>query len=232
MEKQRLGEESDEYQTQYRCIWVMVRNRLIDKDSLDLLAKPYTPKPENARFAGTDVAKLIDRTVCTIYERDGMDLVIIDWLELEGVDYEDQADKLSAFTADYNVLLNTVDLRGPGIVLADMLHRRGSTKIEGFQGTPQNNNLLYTLYEREITRKRLRYIAYDPKESPLLTRARKHFIEEHLDVERHFTGNLLKLEAPNRKNCHDDYVSSGALGVYSAIKGSSGSLPVTVTSAG
>jgi hypothetical protein len=218
MEKERLGEDSDEYRTQYGCQWIQVRNRLTNKEALLLLAKEYTPQPGNARFAGTDVAKLVDRTICTMYERSGAELIIIDWLELEDTDYEDQADKLSAFTDGYSARVNMVDLRGPGLVLADMLRKHGKTRVEGFQGTPQTNNELYTIYEREIRHQRVRYIAYCEGEPETVTRCRNHFIEEHLDVERHFVGNLLKLEAPNKKGFHDDYVSSGALGVYGAVK--------------
>lgn len=222
MEKERLGEDSDEYRTQYGCQWIQVRNRLIGKEALALLAKKWTPNPENARYAGTDVAKLVDRTICTMYERSGAEMIIIDWLELEGTDYEDQADKIVTFTDAYNARVNMVDLRGPGIVLADMLRRRGKTKTEGFQGTPQSNNELYTIYEREIRHQRVRYIAYSDGEPATRTRSRNRFIEEHLDVERHFVGNLLKLEAPNKKGFHDDYVSSGALGVYGAVKNLAG----------
>jgi hypothetical protein len=218
MEKERLGEDSDEYRTQYGCQWIQVRNRLITRDALLLLGMNWAPNPQNARFAGTDVAKLVDRTICTMYERSGADLIIIDWLELEGTDYEDQADDIAAFTAGYNARVNVVDLRGPGIVLADMLRRRGKTKVEGFQGTPQSNNELYTIYERELTHKRVKYLAYQGGEPATLTRCRNRFIEEHQDVERHFTGNLLKLEAPQKKGYHDDYVSSGALGVFGSVK--------------
>ena len=222
MEKERLGEDSDEYRTQYGCHWIQVRNRLIEKQALDLLAKKYEPQPENARFAGTDVAKLVDRTICTMYERSGAELIIIDWLELEGTDYEDQADDISTFTDGYDARLNLVDLRGPGIVLADMLRRRGKTKVEGFQATPQSNNELYTIYEREMKHQRVRYITHREGEPETMTRCRNRFIEEHLDVERHFVGNLLKLEAPNKEGFHDDYVSSGALGVYGAVKNLAG----------
>jgi len=219
IEKRRLGEDSDEFRTQYGCEWIQVRNRLIGKEALDLLAKTHAPQLGNARFAGTDVAKLVDRTICTMYERSGAELIIIDWLELEGTDYEDQADDIAAFTDGYNTRLNMVDLRGPGLVLADMLRKRGKTRVEGFQGTSQSNNELYTIYERELRHQRVRYIAFSEGETAIRTRCRNRFIEEHLDVERHFVGNLLKLEAPNRKGMHDDYVSSGALGVYAAVKG-------------
>jgi hypothetical protein len=156
-----------------------------------------------------------------MYERSGAEMIIVDWLDLEGTDYEDQADDIATFTDTYAARVNMVDLRGPGIVLADMLKKRGRTNIEGFQGTPQSNNELYTIYEREIRHQRVRYIAYSEGEPATRTRARNRFIEEHLDVERHFVGNLLKLEAPKRKDVHDDYVASGALGVYAAVKGDS-----------
>lgn len=217
MEKERLGEDSEEFRTQYGCEWIALRNKLIEREALLLLAKKHEPNPENLRFTGTDVAKLVDRTICTLYERSGAELIIIDWLELEGTDYEEQADDIVEFTEHNNVAVNCVDVRGPGLVLADMLRKRGSTEIQEFMETPKSNNEMYTIYERELRHRRLRYIAHVEGEPEERTRCRKRFIEEHVDAERHFKNNLLKVEAPNKKGVHDDYVASGALGVFAAI---------------
>jgi hypothetical protein len=217
-EKERLLEDSEEFRTQYRCEWIQLRNKLIDRESLLRLARDYTPDPQNVRFAGTDVAKLVDRTVCTMYERNGAELIIIDWLELEGTDYEEQANQIKIFTEAYKASVNVIDLRGPGLVLADMLMARCSVTTRGIQATPQSNNEIGTIYDRALRHKRVRYVAHVKGEPPERTRSRNRFIEEHQDVERHFTNNLLKLEAPKKRKAHDDYMASSALAVYGAIK--------------
>lgn len=210
----RIRFDSDAFRTQFGCEWITPRTRLINRDELIALAIPYVPNVENKRYAGTDVAKDVDSTVVTVLERTGANLTIIDWLELQGVDYEDQADKIVAFTASYNVVMNTVDTRGPGNVLIDMLRRRGATPVQGIQETPQLNNTLYVEYEREITQKRLRYIAASDKEPAERTRCRDRFFEQHTDVRRIVKNNLVSLKAPERTDAHDDYCSSAALAVY------------------
>ena len=226
-EKERLGENSDAYQTQYRCHWVKVRNRLTNRDMLLELAISHKVDMRNTHFAGTDVAKDVDRTVCTMLERVGSDLIIVDWREWEGTDYETQAEELHVFVDEYQARKNVVDARGPGAVLVDMLRKRGDTPIEEVKATDQSNNTMYTIYERELTHKRLLYLAPVKGEHEALTRCRNRFIEEHVDVERHIKNNKLKLEAPQRRGYHDDYVSSAALGVFGALEGQ-GSDPTAV----
>jgi hypothetical protein len=218
-EKRRLGEDSDEFRTQYGCEWIQLRNKLIEREQLILLEKQHTPNPTNARYAGTDCAKQVDRTVCTVLERSGAELIAIDWLELEGTNYEDQADLIAAFLGPYKPDVNLVDATATQDMIVDMLANRcrGICRTEGFKFTAESADQLWKIYEREIHQGRLRYIQARPKEPEALTRSRNRFIEEHQDVERVLRANKLKLAAPDRRGAHDDYVASSALAVYAAI---------------
>jgi electron transfer flavoprotein alpha subunit len=189
-----------------------------------LLEKEYTPDPTNARYAGTDCAKQVDRTVCTVLERSGAELIAIDWLELEGTNYEEQADLIAAFLKEYKPVVNLVDATATQDMIVDMLANRcrGICHTEGFKFTAESADQLWKIYEREIHQGRLRYIKARPKEPEALTRSRNRFIEEHQDVKRVLRANKLKLTAPNRRGAHDDYVASAALGVYAAITEAAG----------
>ena len=224
IEKKRLLEDSDEFRTQYGCEWIQLRNKLIEREQLILLEKAYTPNEANTRYSGTDCAKQVDRTVCTVLERSGAELIIIDWLELEGTNYEDQADLIAAFLKQYKPVVNLVDATATQDMIVDMLTSRcrGICSTEGFKFTAESADQLWKIYEREIHQGRLRYISApkrgQPREPEARTRSRNRFIEEHLDVDRETKANKLRLAAPDRRGAHDDYVASGALGVYAACK--------------
>lgn len=160
-EQRRLGEESDEFRTQYGCEWIQLRNKLIEREQLLLLQKDYTPDPTKERFAGTDTAKQVDSTVCTVLERAGEHLIIIAWLELEDVDYEEQADRIAASLKKWDVTLNIVDATGTQDMMVDMLTARCRRflETEGFKFTAESNDTLYKQYERELRRSRLWFAA-------------------------------------------------------------------------
>ena len=215
-EAERIRIESDEFLTQYGCKWITPRTSLIERAELLALATSYTAADRNIRFAGTDIAKDVDSTVVTVVERNGENLIVVDWLELEGVDYEDQANKIAAFTDRWHVALNAIGTQGPGNVVADMLEKPGSARILGLKETPQSNNTMYVEYERELKQHRFMYVGHVEGESAERTRCRRRFIEQHTDVRRVITNNLLSLKAPPRAGMHDDYCASAALALYGA----------------
>ena len=215
-EGERILFDSDSFRTQYNCEWITPRTSLIERNELLALSASYTALDRNLRFAGTDIAKDVDSTVVTVVERNGENLIVVDWLELEGVDYEDQANKIAAFTDQWHVALNTIGTQGPGNVVADMLEKRGSARILRLKETPQSNNTMYVEYERELKQHRFMYVGHVEGESAERTRCRRRFIEQHTDVRRVITNNLLSLKAPPRTGTHDDYCASAALALYGA----------------
>jgi hypothetical protein len=219
-ERERLGAESEVYKTQYRCIWIIARNRLADKDKMISLGQlDYQPEAGRDRFAGTDVAKDIDSTVCTILEMEGADEHILAWYEAEGTDYETQYDELKAFLQDWGVVSNMVDATGVGDPVVDSLSKRcrGVCHTIPFEFTSDSHDTLWKTYEPELRHDRLHY----PKniEDEIQQRCRNRFIEQHCKAERRVIGNKIKVEKPARKGSHIDYVISSALAVYCAIHG-------------
>jgi len=226
--KEQLGEESEEFQTQYACRWVQLRNRLVDRETFEKLAEDYTPDPARYRVAGIDVAKDIDRTVVTIAEvepgkdnKEAKQIHILDWLELESLDYEDQAEEIIQCLDYWKVKAVVIDKNGPGNVVIDMIRKRHPLRIIPYNFTPKDCDKLYTDYKREIDQLRLHY-PKTPTEGQ--TRTLKHFIEEHLDAVREVKNNRINVHAPNRRDTHDDYVASAALAVHGILKGDNSGL--------
>jgi len=209
-EKGRVGEGSDEFRTQYGVEWIIERSRLIDRDSLILLEEPYASNPESRRFGGVDVAKQVDFTVATLIERSGDEHHILRWTELQGRNYEDQADILKQFFAPYKPDNICADSTGPGDPVVDLLTNRlrRISEVEGFPSTQKNLDTIYKRLEQELLNGRIHY----PPEETMTDQ------EQMLDAEKVYEGNFLNLKAPNRRGCHDDYVSSLALALQASLK--------------
>jgi len=219
-EKRRVGEESDEFKTQYGVEWIVQRSRLIDRYSLILLEEPYTSNPESKRFGGIDVAKQVDFTVATLIERSGEEHHILSWVELQGRNYEDQADILKEFFASYKPDNICVDSTGPGDPTVDLLTNRlkGIAEVEGIPSTQKNLDTIYKRLERELLNGRIHYPPEEAISGEEQKRCRRRFIEQMIDVEKVYEGNFLNLKAPSRRGCHDDYVSSLALALQASLK--------------
>ena len=219
-EKRRIGEGSDEFKTQYGVEWIVQRSRLIDRDSFILLEEPYTSNSESLRFGGVDVAKQVDFTVATLIERSGDEHHILRWAELQGSNYEDQANTLREFFAPYKPDNICVDSTGPGDPVVDLLANRlrGIGEVEGFPSTQKNLDTIYKRLEQELLNRRIHYPLEEAIADEEQSRCRRRFIEQMIDVEKVYEGNFLNMKAPNRRGCHDDYVSSLALALQASLK--------------
>jgi hypothetical protein len=230
MKMKQMGEESDEFRTQLGCEWIIERSKPFT-NLLATMPREYRSDPVNLRGVGVDNAKDVDFTVVTVMERMGADKIILDWLELQGNDYQEQAELTAAFLKPHkplSVMYSDATGQQDAIVEDQRNACRGICGVEGLKLTVETNDLIYKRYMREAQHGRLFY-AKDP---PLKIseerrrqwfRARDHFIEQHLDVERVFVANKMKLKAPDRKHAHDDYVTSGALALHAITEGASSS---------
>ena len=218
---QQLGEHSDEFRTELCCEWIIERTKPFT-NYISQMPIEYESNPSNFRAAGVDNAKDLDYTVATVIERAGERKIILDWLELQGNDYQEQAELIAAFLKPHTplyALLSDATGQQDAIVEDQRNACRTICKVEGLKLTVETNDLIYKNYQREIQHNRLFYTREPP---PTLNknyrkewfRTRDHFIEQHLDVERVFKANKMKLKAPERRGAHDDYVTSGALALH------------------
>jgi len=218
----KLGEDSEEFRTQFNIEWVLPRNKLVDREHLLTLA--YEPgkiqlNRDNLRGAGIDVAKDVDRSVLSIGERQGEELIFTKWFEWEGTDYETQASEMARILHDECVMVAKIGSRGVGEPVFDMLRHRlaelgAKCALGEIKESSDENDRLFKIYEREIKHRRLRYIADGSKEQ-------KRFFTEHVDAERIVKGNKITVEAPKRRGAHEDYVDSGAFLVDALLDTSS-----------
>ena len=225
-ERERLGEDSIEYKTQFGLEWVGTALKFIGWEKLTLLEQDYSWDRERLRFFGIDVARAGDSTVVTIIEINGTEIHIIGWLELTGLDFEKQLPLIIQFLYQYKPLrFGLIDVPGIGRPLYDMLKKRlweetedqvthevkreAWARLDGYYGSVKENDEVAKSLDMEFQHSRIFY----PKHTEYKKEKAK-FIDQLLDLERKYTGNTLKIEAPRIKGRHDDYPISLALAVH------------------
>ena len=172
-----LGEDSDEFKTQYALIWVLERGQFITYDKLFNLEKPYkilikevNPvtfgddleglKPLKIPIApyvgkctaGIDWGKSNDSTILTIINDKGQ---IIYWLDLKGDDYSSQIHILGYVIFNYFPNCKRVnydstasqDMAGDPLK-AKLRGRWNEIKCIGVPFTSKNKHLMYTNLSR------------------------------------------------------------------------------------
>jgi hypothetical protein len=209
--REKLGSEHPSYLTQFGNVWVQPVNKPFARDLLKTLswASGTVEIPEGTlRALGVDVAKDVDSTVLTGGFMVGLDPYIDRWLELQGLNYEKQADDAVDFIKRGGYSALKMDKNGPGNAFADMVEKRLVAEEIACQVireplTAETNNRIYLQYDREINGGRLHYPAEKSREQAA-------FLQQHLDVLRVFGAkSMMKLQAPSGR--HDDFVCSGAL---------------------
>lgn len=213
-EREKLGEDSIEFKTQYGLEWVGVALKFVGWETLAVLEQDYETLKERLRFFAIDVARAGDSTVVTVIELDGASIHIIGWLELEGLDFEQQIPTIVEFLKHYEPLrYGLVDIAGMGRFAHDMLKKKlwPWARLDAYYPNEGSNNEMYQALDREFAHKR---IFYPKKVTDDQKKNKAKFIEQMLDLERKYKGFSLKLEAPRIKGRHDDYPVSLAMAVY------------------
>lgn len=234
----RIGEDSDEFQLSYNCRWILERGMFTSQAMMDELGdtsmgfvRSWAKTPV---VVGIDPARKTDSTVVTVLWVDWdrpdefgyFDHRVLNWMELQGDDWEDQYAKIVDFLANYNVLSVAVDANGVGDAVAQRLrlllprsevHSITSSAVE----QSKRFKHLSTLMERRL-------IGWPAHANVRRTRIWRKFQQQMLDAEKQYKGVNFTVAAPNEAWAHDDFVDSLAL---AAILTSDLSLPtIEVTS--
>jgi hypothetical protein len=227
-ERDKLGEDSIEFKTQYGLEWVGTALKFVGWETLAVLEQDYQSLRERLRFFAVDPARAGDSTVVTVIELDGASIHIIGWLEMEGLDFEThQVPTIVEWLKQYQPLrYGLVDVAGLGRPVYDMLKRRLWHRPEGeeykewpepwarldsYYPSESGNDEVFKSMDREFSHKRIFYpktVAENQKKN------KAKFIEQMLDLERKYKGFTLKLEAPHIKGRHDDYPCSLAMAIF------------------
>jgi hypothetical protein len=245
-EKKRLGENSDEFRMSYRLQWILERGMFFDPALFDELREPNMSvslmDTSKVHVAGIDLGKKSDSTVVTILEVDWDNPIIAEtsneadipdfiayhmyikaWLELQGDDWEEQYPQIMDFLANFNVARVVMDATGVGDAIYDRMRANLNYEVIPYVFSKQSKSELYKHLNTEVRAKRLHYPA---DEFTTSQREYPSFVQQCLDLEKSWSGQLLVVAHPDVRGAHDDYPDSLALAVWGA-KGEGVSRPVT-----
>ena len=217
----RIGEDSDEFQMSYCCKWLLDRGMFVTSNVLDELGdtsqevvKAWHRSPV---VVGIDPARKVDSTVVTVVWVDWdrpdefgyFDHRILNWLEIQGYDWEDQYFQIVQFLSNYDVLAVGVDANGVGDAVAQRLklllpraevHSLGSSQSEQSKRWKH----LKALIDR-------RMVGWPAHAKTRRLRTWKRFYQQMSDLETKFQGPNFLAHAPDEAHAHDDFADSLAI---------------------
>jgi hypothetical protein len=219
-----MGEDSDEFRLSYKIEWLLDSGMFTTSDRLDELGDVSMQKLIDSHTAspvvvGIDCARIQDRTIVTVVLVDWSrpdaagyyPCRILNWLDLEGVKWEEQYYRIYEFLSKYNIFKVGVDGGGVGDVVIDRL-RTLMPNIEfvamsdGVAEQSKRWKHLKQLMDRAA-------ISWPWGAKVRQRRVVRRFRQEMEDLELDFKGPNMKCEAPGQAHAHDDYPDSLAMAV-------------------
>jgi hypothetical protein len=217
----RIGEESDEFQMSYNCKWLLERGMFVSSSVMDELGdtsqelvKVWHKTPV---VVGIDPARKMDSTVVTVVWVDWdrpdefgyFDHRVLNWLELQGDDWEEQYFQIVNFLSNYDVLAIGVDANGVGDAVAQRLKiLLPRAEVIPLTSSPTEQSKRFKHLQSLIQR---RSITYPNHAKTRRLRVHKRFIQQMTDAEVHFKGPNFSVAAPKETYAHDDFVDSLAI---------------------
>ena len=220
----RLGVDSDEFKLSYRLIWLLEKGMFTTTETIDSLGdksmevvKVWHKTPV---VVGIDPARKQDSTVVTVVWVDwdrpdefGMyEHRILNWLDLEGMDWENQYYRIVDFLANYNIHAIGVDVGGVGDAVASRLKvlmpRANIVEMSSTQAEQSKRwRYLNQLLERRL-------IGWPAHAKTRRLRTYKKFRQQMLDLQVDFKGPHMLAAAPDQSGAADDYCDSLAIACY------------------
>lgn len=246
-EKKRLGEYSDEFQMSYNLKWVLERGMFVTGKLFDKLADRdrgiVLSDWDKYHVAGIDLGKKQDSTVITVLEVDWDNPIVIEakeagipdyvayhvyikaWKEIQGDDWNKQFDIIVNFLSNYNIVKVVIDATGVGDAIYDRLRVTLDCEVEPFVYSKQSKSDLYKHLNSEFRAERVHYPA---NEETRETIEYQKFVQQFLDLEKTYSGQLMVVSHPEVAGARDDFPDSLALAVWGA-KGDGLVTPITET---
>ena len=217
----RIGEDSDEFQMSYNCKWLLERGMFVTSSALDALGdtsqelvKVWHKTPV---VVGIDPARKVDSTVVTVVWVDWdrpdefgyFDHRVLNWLELQGDDWEEQYFQIVNFLSNYDVLAIGVDANGVGDAVAQRLKILMSrAEVVSVTSSATEQSKRYKHLQALIQRQALSYPAHAHTRR---LRIWKRFYQQMTDAEIQYKGPNFMVAAPDETYAHDDFVDSLAI---------------------
>lgn len=214
----RIGEDSDEFQMSFCCRWLLDRGMFVTSQLMDELGDTSQEIVRNwfksPVIVGIDPARKTDSTVVTVVwvdwdrpdEAGYYDHRVLNWLELQGDDWEEQYFQIVDFLSNYDVAVVGVDTNGVGDAVMQrlklMLPRAEFIAISSSSSEQTKRWLhLQALMQR-------RMLGWPAHAKTRRLRSWKRFYQQMIDAEKTYKGPNLIVEAPDDPHAHDDYVDS------------------------
>jgi hypothetical protein len=217
----RIGEDSDEFQMSYNCKWLLERGMFVTSTLLDELGdksqelvKVWHKTPV---VVGIDPARKMDSTVVTVVWVDWdrpdefgyYDHRVLNWLELQGDDWEEQYFQIVNFLNNYDVLAIGVDANGVGDAVAQRLKvLMPRAEVIPLTSSPTEQSKRFKHLQALIQRRMLSYPAHAKTKR---LRLWKQFYQQLTDAEVQYKGPNFTVAAPKENYAHDDFVDSLAI---------------------
>ena len=217
----RIGEDSDEFRLSYRCEWILEQGMFISESQIEELGdksqqvvKSWYRTPV---VVGIDPARKQDSTVVTVvwvdWERPDefgyYDHRVLAWLDLSGMDWEEQYFQIANFLANYNVLSVAVDANGVGDAVAQRLRLLlPRAEVVPVTSSPSEQSARYKHLQALVQRKMVGWPAHAYARR---LRTYKRFVQQMGEAELVWRGPNMLVAAPDEAHAHDDYVDSLSL---------------------
>lgn len=217
----RIGEDSDEFQLSYNCKWLLERGMFVTSGIMDglgdtsqELVKAWHRSPV---VVGIDPARKMDSTVVTVVWVDWdrpdefgyYDHRILNWLELQGDDWEEQYFQIVNFLNNYDVLAIGVDSNGVGDAVAGRLKvLMPNVEIVAVTSSATEQSKRWKHLQALIQRQMVSWPAHAKTRR---LRIWKKFYQQMTDAEVKYKGPNFTVAAPDEAHAHDDFVDSLAM---------------------
>jgi hypothetical protein len=205
----------------HNCKWLLERGMFVTStimeelgDTSQEVVKSWHRSPI---IAGVDPARKMDSTVVTVVWVDWdrpdefgyYDHRVLNWLEIQGDDWEEQYFQIVNFLNNYDVAAVGVDANGVGDAVAQrlkLLLPRAEVMSISSSATEQSKRWkhLQALIQR-------RMISWPAHAKTRRLRMWKRFYQQMVDAEVKYKGPNFTVAAPDEAHAHDDYVDSLAI---------------------
>jgi len=217
----RIGEDSDEFQMSYNCKWLLERGMFVTSSVMDdlgdtsqELVKSWHTSPV---IVGIDPARKMDSTVVTVVWVDWdrpdefgyYDHRVLNWMEIQGDDWEEQYYQIVNFLSAYDVLSVGIDANGVGDAVAQRLKLMlPRAQVVALTSSPTEQSARFKHLQALIQRRRIGWPAHAKTRR---LRIWKRFNQQMVDAEVHYKGPNFTVAAPDEAHAHDDFVDSLAI---------------------
>lgn len=217
----RIGEDSEEFLMSYGCKWMLDRGMFITQtvfedlgDKSMQIVKAWHQSPV---VVGVDPARKADSTVVTVLWVDWdrpdefgyFDHRVLNWLEIQGDDWENQYFEIVNFLASYDVLAVGVDSNGVGDAVAGRLKLLlPRAEIVPVTSSQVEQSRRYKHLQALIQRRRMGWPGHSKTKR---LKVYQRFMQQMLDAEKQFSGQHFTVAAPDEVGAHDDHVDALAI---------------------